>query len=87
MSVEMVIAVVAIATALLGVIVAMFGGIISFAVLAWQIGKWQAKSELRSKGLKDHLSEINDHLEKINGRVGDNENDIAEHRLEHAKEN
>ena len=83
----MVIALVAIATALLGVIVAMFGGVISFIVLAWQIGRWQSKSELRGKGLKEHLNDINKHLEKINGRIGDSENDMNEHKLEHAKEN
>ncbi len=87
MSVEMVIAVVAIATALLGVVVAMFGGVISFAIFAWQIGRWQTKSELRGKGLKDHLIEINDHLERINGRIGESENEMNDHKLKHAKEN
>ena len=57
--------------ATLAITITFAGGIVSFMVLMWRIGRWQAKTEGRALLYLQEMNNITHRLDMINGNLAE----------------
>lgn len=65
--------------AIFGVWLAFIGGVGSFMILMWRIGRWQASAEGRSDMFIQRFDGIDQRLDRINGNLTDAHRRIDTH--------
>lgn len=69
--------------ALVGLSFTFGGGVVSFMILMWRIGRWQAGAEGRSDMFIQRFDGIDDRLDRINGNLNDAHRRIDTHLAGH----
>jgi len=61
----------ALIVAVVGIGMTFSGGVLSFMLLMWRIGRWQAGAEGRTNLLVQRFDAVDARLDRINGSVGE----------------